>query len=302
MADEAKPIEQPASAAPPVAEAPQAHVPDSPPAAAPAVANAEPAAAPAETAAPAATEPAPTLLQQFDKDNAAKPAEGEKPAAEAAADGKPGEKPAEPAKPAEPKPGEAKPAEAKPGEKPAEAKAEAPKLEPVAYEYALPETIKMDDALKGEFHTALDAFRADPAKGVQPLIALHEKTMSDYATHLQNEQVRVWNDTRKGWNTDALADEQIGGSGHQTAMGAIARMRDLFVSEKDRPAFEQFLQVTGAGDHPAFLKMLHNAARLYDEPAMPPSNVKPPATNGQNPNGRRGIMYDHPRSNSNRQQ
>lgn len=301
MAGEAKPTDQPATAAPAV-DAPQAQATDSPPAAAPAVANPEPAvAAPAE-AAPAPAEAAPTLLQQFDKDNAAKPAdakpEGDKPAGDAPAE-KPADKPAE--KPAEPKPGEAKPAEAKPGEKPAEAKVEPAKLEPVAYEYALPETIKLDDATKADFHTALDAFRADPTKGAQPLIDLHNKAMTDYDAQLRQAQVDTWNDTRKAWQTEVLADEEIGGSGHQTAMGAIARMRDMFVTEKDRPAFEQFLAVTGAGDHPAFLRMMHNAARLYDEPALPPSNVKPPANNGQNP-GRKGILYDHPRSNTNRQQ
>jgi len=291
----------PASAAAPVAAAaPQAPSPDSPPAAAPA--EAVPAATP-EPAAPVEAAPQLSLLQKFDAE-AAKPAET-KPAETP-------EKPAQVDKPAdEAKPAEAKPAD-KPAEKPAEAKAaekaaeaakpaEPAKLEPVAYEYELPATIKMDDGLKTEFHTVLDGFRADPAKGAQGLIALHEKAMTDYDAQLRQQQIDTWNETRKAWNTDVLADEQIGGSCHQTAMGAIARMRDMFVPEKDRAAFENFLSVTGAGDHPAFLKMLHNAARFYDEPAMPPPNVKPSPTNGANPNNRRAIMYDHPRSPGNRQ-
>lgn len=297
MAGEANPTIPASAEAPAVAVAPQAPLPDSPPAAAPAAAVPEVAAPAVEVAAPEAPAPQLSLLQQFDKD-AAKPAEPEVKPAEAA-------KPEGDAKPAEAKPAE-KPVEAKPGEKPAEAKPaeaakpEPAKIEPVAYEYALPETLKMDDATKGEFHTALDAFRTDPLKGAQPLIELHNKTMQTYADSLAQQQRDVWNDTRKGWNTEVLADEQIGGSGHQTAMGAIARMRDMFVPEKDRAAFESFLSVTGAGDHPAFLKMLHNAARFYDEPAMPPPNVKP-APNGANPNGRRATLYDHPRSHPNRQ-
>lgn len=302
MADQAA-IPDSASAAPAAVAAPLASSLDSPPAAAPAVADPAAAAAPAEPVA-AAPGPEPTLLQKFDADGKAQP------------ESKPAESPEKPAqvdkpaegeksagdKPAEPKPGDAKPAEAKPGEKPAEAKpVEAAKPDPVAYEYALPETLKMDDARKGEFHGALDAFRADPVKGAQGLVALHEKAMTEYAAQVDQHQRDVWNDTRKEWQTQALADEQIGGSGHRTAMGVIARMRDMFVPEADRPAFEQFLQITGAGDHPAFLRMMHNAGRLYDEPPMPPSDIKPSPNNGANPNARRGILYDHPRSNPNRQ-
>lgn len=304
MAGEPAPVVPEASAAPAAAAAPQAPEPASPPAAVPADAAAAPAP---EVAAPAAAAgPEPTLLQKFDAEGKApaeaKP-EGDAPKDAPKPDGeKPaGDKPAEP-KPGDAKPAEAKPAEAKPGEKPAETKAPEPaKLDPVAYEYALPETIKMDDALKGEFHTALDAFRADPAKGAQPLIDLHNKAMTDYAAQVDQNQRDVWNETRKGWTNDVLADEQIGGSGHRTAMGAIARMRDMFVPAADRPAFEQFLQITGAGDHPQFLRMMHNAARLFDEPKLPPADIKPSPNNGANPNARRGgLLYDHPRSNPNR--
>lgn len=226
--------------------------------------------APAEPAAPAAAAPEPTLLQKHDAEVAA---------AEAAA------KPAEPAKPADaPAAKPADPAEPpKPGEAPA-AEAAAPATpEPVEYKYELPETIQMDDATRGSFHTALDAFRADPAAGAQGLIDLHNQTMQQYADHLQQEQVRVWNETRKAWQTEVMADEQLGGAGFQTTMGAIARMRDLLVAEPHRAAFDNFLTVTGAGDHPEFLRILHNAARIYDEAPMAPPNARPPATNGAAP-------------------
>jgi hypothetical protein len=141
-------------------------------------------------------------------------------------------------------------------------------LQPVNYEYKVPETMKMDDALKSTVHKAFDDFRADPAKGAQTLVDLHEQQMKAYAQFVSDEQQRVFRETRAGWRKDILADKDLGGAGHQTAMGAVARMRDLFVPEKDRPAFEQFLRVTGAGDHPAFLRLLHQAARFYDEPSV----------------------------------
>jgi hypothetical protein len=261
------------AAQPPAAE--PAPVVATTPAPAPAAATDKPV----EPSSPAAAEPAaavPTLLEKFDK---------EKADAEAA----------KAAKAAAPKPQAteaAKPAEAPP------AQPTAPVPTPVEYKYTLPETIRMDDTLKGEVHGALDAFRANPSEGVQGLINLHEKQMRAFAEHMANEQQRIFRETRQGWAKEILSDPEIGGSGHQTAMGAIARMRDLFVPEKDRPRFEEFLRVTGAGDHPSFLKLLHQAARFYDEPALPPPNPRPAPGNGRRPTNRLRDIYDHPRSTS----
>ena len=90
-------------------------------------------------------------------------------------------------------------------------------------------------------------------------------------------------------------------------MGAIARMRDMLVStakpgtdqyKADHQELEQFLRVTGAGDHPVFLKMLHNAARWFDEPQAKdlPDNPRPPPNNGRAPGRGRAALYDHPSS------
>lgn len=263
-----------AASSPPVA-APAA------PAVEPVVAAVEPAPAAVEPAAPVAPAVEPTLLQRHD-------------AEAAAVEPKPAEKPAEPAPAEKPVAEPAKPVEAA---KPADADASPPvaaepaALEPVEYAYDLPDTIKMDDATRGNFHTALDAFRQNPAAGAQGLIDLHNQTMTDYATHVANEQQRVWNDTRKGWQTQVMADEQLGGAGFQTSMGAIARMRDMLVPETHRGAFDTFLQTTGAGDHPEFLRLLHNAARLYDEAPMAPPNPRPAPNGGRPPSGRLRDMY-----------
>ena len=285
-------VDQPAATEAPIATsgdfapAPAAEV-----AAAPVAAEAAPAAE-----APALPDAGPTLLETFGRDE--KPAE--KPAEAKPADDRPAEKPVEAKpegeKPAEVKP-EEKPTEAKPeGEKPPEVKPEP--LPAVDYKYELPETIKLDDATRADFHGALDGFRADPAAGAQKLIDLHNKTMTDYAADLVRQQHQAFADTRKDWNKQVMADPEIGGSGHQTAMGAIARMRDLFVAEKDVAAFDSFLRVTGAGDHPEFLKMLHNAARYFDEPPLPPVDARPPKSNGTDPKARGArLLYDHPRSN-----
>lgn len=272
----------------------------SPPAAAPAPVVAVPAAAEPAPIAPAAAAPVPevpkataekpTLLQKFDDDQKAK------------------EPVAEPAKP------DAKPAptaEAKPEGEPKPV--EPIKPEPIAYEYAVPETVKLDDAMKQEFHGALDAFRQDPPKGAQGLVDLHNKAMEQFASTLAADQRRLFGETRDGWAKDVMSDQQIGGAGHQTAMKAIARMRDRLVPKSmmeprkfpdgspRASEFDEFCSYTGAGDNKVFLRILHNAARYFDEPGLPPENPQPPPDNGRNPRQRGArVLYDNPRSSQNR--
>lgn len=234
------------------------------------------------------------------------------------------EAPADPLKPAEEKPVEAKPAEEKPvvedkpvEEKPAEevkpaeeakpeeevAIVEPPVLDPVDYKYELPEVVVMDDAQRGEFHTALDAFRANPVEGAQSLIEMHTKAMTQYAEKVSRDQWDAFADTKKRWQVDTMADEQIGGNNWNTAKKQIALVRDQFVSRHprgsdeyvaERNSFIHMLDSTGAGDHPAMLKFLHNFARFVNEPAAPIiSDVKQVPERGHrggNP------LHDNPRS------
>lgn len=282
---------------------------DTAPAAAPAAVEAAPAvvetaAAPAVETVQAAPQAEPTLLEQ---------------AVAAKADDKPADAPAKDAAPAGDKPADKPTQEAKPeGEKPKDAKAdgepkpedaavdkpaEPAKVEPIDYKYELPETLKMDDAIKGDVHSAFDAFRADPANP-QPLINLHEKMMQQHDQRLRQEQWDHFNSTRKAWRDEVMADEAIGGSGHQTAMTAIAQMRDTFASsakpgtpehESDLQAFDGMLRATGVGDHPVFLKMMHRVSQVYAEPRLGPTDIKPaPVKQGGK------VLYDNPRSSTNK--
>ncbi len=208
-----------------------------------------------------------------------------------------------------------KPAEQKAEEKPAEApKVEPEKPAPVEYKYELGDDLVLNDERRGEFHGVLDAYRADPAN-VQPLIDFHRKTMADYAQAVSDRQHKVFNDTRAGWNKEIMSDEQLGGSGFETTKIAVARARDMLTSDapvgseqyrRDQLAVDQFMRVTGAGDHPVFWKMLHNASRRIlerDSSEIPHEGITPPADNARGPNtrqNRRALIYNHPTSPNNR--
>lgn len=280
-----------------------------------------PAAAAAEQAAPASEKPAytgahaePTLLETIKS-----PGTEEQPAAEAKADGtaKPEDKPADvAAKPAEAKAPEvkaeekgaeeaAKPADAAPDDGAAEAAP--PALEPLEYKYELPETITLNDDQRKEFHGALDEFRKNPADPTA-LIKLHDKAMSDYATQVVEDQNTAWTNVRKEWRKEIMADPELGGSGYDTVSKTVARMRDALASAArpgtpeyaaDMAALDGFMRVTGAGDHPVFWRILHNASRYIDEPQAErtPANIQPVAQ----PNAKNGreALYDNPRSKPN---
>jgi hypothetical protein len=249
-----------------------------------------PAATPETVAAP---EPnaheTPTLLEEISAEPETKP-EG-KPV-EAKPEGeKPEEKPAE--KPVEAKP-EAKPEEKKPEQTP-EAKPDAA-AEPIKYEFKFPETLKPEAKAISDLSDVFNEGKVAP-EVAQKIIDIGSKALTDYAENLRREQMKVFADTRADWRKEVMASEDLGGAGHETAMGAVARMRDLLASdhrpgtqeyESDMKELNDFMRYTGAGDNPVFLRLLHRAARFFDEPSLPPPGGNPPPSNGQRP-GRRSL-------------
>lgn len=286
----------------PVAEV--AAVADAPPIEAAPVAEAPAAEAPAADP-PASVAETPSLLEDAKLEEAKpeeKPAEGEKPAEE-----KPADEPKEGDQAKAPE-GDKKPEEAptegdqpKPEEKAVE-------FAPVDYKFELPEGFDLPADQKTAFTGVLDGFRKEPGN-VQPLVDFHVAEVGRVIERVAQDQHRIFNDTRKQWRDQIKGDEEFGGAGFETSTKAVARMRDLLVSshpvgtpEYDRQSKEanDFFRITGAGDHPVLWRILHNAARFFDEAPLPPSNINP-APGGRAPNGsKRSIMYDNPTSPNNR--
>jgi hypothetical protein len=296
MADPVEVKDAPVAEVPPVVtEAPPTA--ESPPAAP--VPQADPAPSAEPPAAQSQPERTPSLLEAAEAPGEVK----ETPAP--AGDKPPEEKKVEEPPKAEP-PKEA-PAEDKP---PEAAKPEAAKPpEAVAYEFNVPEGLQMDDALKGEFTGALDGFRADPKMGAQKLMDMHHAQMQRYAEHLNQEQHRIFGETKKQWRDQVQADEMIGGAGHRTAMSAIAMARNMLVSDhpqgspgwkKDLADFHNALDATGAGDNPHILKAFYRAARIILEPSAPVVTDSKPVPDAGRRKGA-DALYDNDRSPNGRQ-
>jgi hypothetical protein len=177
---------------------------------------------------------------------------------------------------------------AKPGEQP---NPEAPAVAPTYQAFEMPEGLVANSEKMEAYTGVLGKYGISQEAG-QELVNLHADAMKAYAEQTLRDQHKTFNETRQKWANEVRADPELGGSGHQTAMTAIARMRDLLVSEKDMPAFNEFLRITGAGDHPQFLKLLHKVAGYFDEPPLPPPNPRPPKDIGKAPSTRMRDLYN----------
>lgn len=286
--------------------APAAPVPEAPAAAAPAPEPAAPSASAAEPAGGASAPPAETPAAP----EAPKPAEGapagtpDNPAGgqaerpDAAAPDKPVEGAAAPEAPkgepslleqatkkvGETKPDEAAPAGDAPAAQPDGAQPEAPK-----YEFRAPDGVEFDATRLGEYTTYLQEHKIAPDVG-QALLDRHAAEMQIYATSVYQKQMDAWRDTNRKWQDEAKADPEFGGSGFETNMRKVAMVRDMFVPENERAAFDQFCSVTGAGNHPQFLRMLNRVAAWFNEPNSEVPAGAPPPNAGQAPRKGRGLQ------------
>ena len=189
------------------------------------------------------------------------------------------------------------PVDGKEGDKPAETSEKVTPTEPVNladYKFELPGGVEPDPASMNIYRDVLTKHNLSAEVG-QELLNLHATAIAKLGADTLAQQHVSFAEVRKGWRTQVMSDEKIGGAGHQTAMSAIARVRDMAVPAEDRAAFDDFLRVTGAGDHPAFLRAFHNLARICDEPKIPAIRGNP-APQPNTPANRRGVLYNHPTS------
>lgn len=203
-------------------------------------------------------------------------------------------------------------------DKPADAAAAAPATVPgveapkpvVADPAAVPapaiaaEPIKFEPFTLPEGMAALPQERVDEFTGIvtnpeltpqargQALLDLHMRAAQEFQAQTLQEQHRAFSSMRADWRKEVMADEELGGAGHQTAMNAVARMRDMLVPEKHRAAFMRAMDLTGAGDHPEILRAFHNAARFFDEPAPLHEAGRPTPDRGRRTTQSHGGFYD----------
>src|SRR6266403_806691 len=142
----------------------------------------------------------------------------------------------------------------------AEPKPEAPAGAPEAYsDFTLPEGVKLEgETLK----SATDLFKALnlPQDGAQRLVDFHLGQIRA-ATEASS---KAYDDMRAAWQTAAKADSEIGP--HMAKIKEnVGRLYDAIGDAKLVSEFKSIMDLTGAGDNPAFIKVLNKLSSFVTE-------------------------------------
>lgn len=189
----------------------------------------------------------------------------------------------------EAKPTEVAPVEVTPPEQP---------TAPIYEAFTLPEGVQAAPE-KLELYTSALGKHGITQEAGQELIALHAAEIQSYAEQTLARQHEAFGEMRAGWRDQVMKDAELGGANHQSAMAAVAEVRDRFIPRSGpvHDAFNDMLTATGVGDHPSFLRFIARIGHALREPAPPPPAMKPPPDVGKRPNGRAlADIYDHPTS------
>lgn len=170
-----------------------------------------------------------TLLT--DKQEAGKPAEGDKS-----------------------KEGEQKPAE---GDKSKDDKAK--EGAPEKYEFAAPEGVQLDQELLGKFSTLAKELNL-PQANAQKVVDLGVEMQK---TILQ-KQAEQWAEIRQGWITNLKADKDFGGQKFNETIEGAKRALSTFGD----PEMVEFLESTGFGDHAGLIKFLAKVDKKTREDSL----------------------------------
>lgn len=129
-----------------------------------------------------------------------------------------------------------------------------------AYKLNLPDGFTVDEPQMTAFRT-LAAEANLPQEQAQGLIDLYVKNFQEVVDARQSAVEKTWNDTLSSWKDQIAKDPQIGGVNREAAMRVIGSAMDKYGSKEARQAFD----LTGAGQHPAVIRFIHNMAKALGE-------------------------------------
>lgn len=139
-----------------------------------------------------------------------------------------------------------------------ETKSATPPAAPVEYKFTAPEGKTYDQA---NLDRAIPIFKelGLTQDAANKLVELQSQFAAEWATK-QAEAVRTM---REGWTTQLKADKDIGSKLPEVG-ATIGAAKNLLKSDT-RAAFEETMNATGIGDHPAFVKAFYELATLATE-------------------------------------
>ena len=141
---------------------------------------------------------------------------------------------------------------------PAPATTEAPS--PVA---GAPESYELGEGLDPKLSESATAMFKDlnlPQAGAKKLVDFYNTQMKG----VMEQSRKAYDDMRADWRDKVKADPELGPNLESKVLPAIGRLKAT-LSEADRNAFSEVMNLTGAGDHPAVIKALYKMAQSVGE-------------------------------------
>lgn len=159
---------------------------------------------------------------------------------------------------------------------------------PEKYEdFKLPEGIKLEGEQLESAVTLFKEMGLDQA-GAQKLVDYHTAQMKALAEGPAN----AYKEMREGWQTAAKADPEIGPKVAQIKE-TLGRAYDVIGDPKLVGEFKAAMDLTGVGDHPAFIKLFNKLASLVIEPrhVSGQPNKDAPKAPGEAPKSVANALY-----------
>jgi hypothetical protein len=165
---------------------------------------------------------------------------------------------------------------------------EAP-VAPPTYEFKLPEEVqaapeqlaKLNELIGGlEVDAKLDHGKAQEFG--QKALDYHLSELQRVATEIDQQGRQAWTEMRETWRNTFKSDPELGGNRQQTTLAACTRIIDQFGgNDAQRAELRTILGTTGAGDHPALIRLLANVGKALGEgrpvPAVVPKSPVVPS-------------------------
>lgn len=155
-----------------------------------------------------------------------------------------------------------------------------PEGAPEKYEaFTLPEGYEANEPVLTEATGLFKEIGLSQAQA-QKLVDFYSKVSADAA----DAGVKLWQDTQTAWREEVKADPVIGGQKLGPVMATIKKAINTIGDAKLISEFHEAMNITGAGNNPAFIRAFHSLAQKLVEggpvSGKPESSQKPPATAG----------------------
>lgn len=163
-----------------------------------------------------------------------------------------------------------KPVEVKAEVKPDAAKAEVAPTEvvpePISYQpFNLPTEVKFEEQALGKYTEVLGKHRATQELG-QELVDMYVSEVKQTTERLQKHQWDVWSRTQEDWTNQAQTDPDFGGSRMATTLRRAGSVIEQYGGSPEQIAdLRSALTATGAGNHPALVRLFNNLGKALGE-------------------------------------